>query len=165
MVKYGKTYWGQQFLKALENIEYSNRLPRGRSYATNGSVRSISIDKNKNILIKYCYSKDNRPNKKKIVPQIIQKENLVIARWDTSSIKKKLENKFNVKGWFICIKNTDGVYTKIAFGNPVTFNRWIQDVKKGVIFFDSGMYQGNKRPYSQWRANNSSWNNLISKTY
>jgi uncharacterized Zn finger protein len=47
MAKYGKTYWGQQFLNALENIDYSNRLPRGRSYASNGSVRSIDIDKNK----------------------------------------------------------------------------------------------------------------------
>jgi len=47
MAKYGKTYWGQQFLNALENIDFSNRLPRGRSYAGNGSVRSIDIDKNK----------------------------------------------------------------------------------------------------------------------
>lgn len=47
MAKYGKTYWGDQFLNALENIDYSNRLPRGRSYASNGSVRSIVIEKNK----------------------------------------------------------------------------------------------------------------------
>jgi SNF2 family DNA or RNA helicase/uncharacterized Zn finger protein len=47
MAVYGKTYWGKQFLNALENIDYSNRLPRGRSYASNGSVRSIVIKKNK----------------------------------------------------------------------------------------------------------------------
>lgn len=47
MAKYGKTYWGQQFLNALENIDYSNRLPRGRSYASNGSVKNIVIEKNK----------------------------------------------------------------------------------------------------------------------
>ncbi|MDD3686668.1 MAG: SNF2 helicase-associated domain-containing protein, partial [Bacteroidales bacterium] len=47
MAKYGKTYWGKQFLNALENIDYSNRLPRGRSYASNGSVKSILIEKNK----------------------------------------------------------------------------------------------------------------------
>ncbi len=46
MAKYGKTYWGGQFLNALENIDYSNRLPRGRSYASNGSVRTIGINKN-----------------------------------------------------------------------------------------------------------------------
>jgi uncharacterized Zn finger protein len=47
MAKYGKTYWGSQFLNALLNIDYSNRLPRGRSYASKGSVRSIIFDNNK----------------------------------------------------------------------------------------------------------------------
>jgi SNF2 family DNA or RNA helicase/uncharacterized Zn finger protein len=46
MAKYGKTYWGAQFLNALENIDFSNRLPRGRRYASNGSVRNIKIDRN-----------------------------------------------------------------------------------------------------------------------
>ncbi|MFA5432937.1 MAG: LlaMI family restriction endonuclease [Candidatus Paceibacterota bacterium] len=134
-----------------------------KNYNTFG--QKLSVDKNKNILIKYSYSKDKRLNKKKIIPQAMQKENLLIARWENKSIKKKLENKFNIKGWFICVKNTDKIYEKIAFGDPITFDRWIQDVKKGIIFFDSGMYQGNNRPYSQWRANNSYWNNLITKTY
>lgn len=44
--KYGNTWWGQQWLNALENIDYSNRLPRGRSYANKGAVREIDIDKN-----------------------------------------------------------------------------------------------------------------------
>ncbi|HNX07991.1 MAG TPA: SNF2-related protein, partial [Bacteroidales bacterium] len=43
MAKYGKTYWGQQFLNALLHIDYSNRLPRGRSYASNGKVKSIDF--------------------------------------------------------------------------------------------------------------------------
>lgn len=152
------------------NIEKGGRFswsgepcPVIKKYNTFG--QKLSVDKNKNILVKYSYSKDKRLNKKKIIPQIMQKDNLVIARWDNKSIKEKLENKFNIKGWFVCIKNINGVYTKIAFGNPITFDRWIQDVKKGIIFFDSGMYQGNKRPYSQWRANNSYWNGLIIKTY
>jgi len=57
MAKYGKTYWGQQFLNALENIDFSNRLPRGRSYASNGAVKSIVIDKNKiQAKVKDCFS-------------------------------------------------------------------------------------------------------------
>ncbi|HQI69463.1 MAG TPA: DEAD/DEAH box helicase [Bacteroidales bacterium] len=44
MVKYGKTYWGQQFLNALLHIDYSNRLPRGRSYASNGKVKNIDFN-------------------------------------------------------------------------------------------------------------------------
>ena len=47
MAKYGKTYWGAQFLNALDNIDFENRLPRGRSYASNGSVKSIEINGNK----------------------------------------------------------------------------------------------------------------------
>ena len=41
----------------------------------------------------------------------------------------------------------------------------IELVKKKVVFFDSGMYQGNKRPYSQWRANNKYWDSLITEEY
>ena len=44
--KYGSTWWGQQWLNAFTNISDSNRLPRGRTYANNGSVRSIDIQRN-----------------------------------------------------------------------------------------------------------------------
>ncbi|MCB0522115.1 MAG: SWIM zinc finger family protein [Lewinellaceae bacterium] len=43
---YGVTWWGKQWLSALENIDYSNRLPIGRTYATAGNVRSIDVDGN-----------------------------------------------------------------------------------------------------------------------
>lgn len=41
--KYGKTWWGEQWLGALKNIDYSNRLPRGASYARNGMVQEITF--------------------------------------------------------------------------------------------------------------------------
>ncbi len=41
--KYGKTWWGEQWLEAFNGIDYSNRLPRGRSYAGNGSVGRIDV--------------------------------------------------------------------------------------------------------------------------
>ena len=44
--KYGKTWWGEQWLGALKNIDYSNRLPRGASYARNGMVREINFKGN-----------------------------------------------------------------------------------------------------------------------
>jgi SNF2 family DNA or RNA helicase/uncharacterized Zn finger protein len=47
MAKYGITWWGQQWLNSLTKIDFSNRLPRGRKYAGNGSVRSIEITENK----------------------------------------------------------------------------------------------------------------------
>jgi SNF2 family DNA or RNA helicase/uncharacterized Zn finger protein len=43
---YGKSWWGQQWLKALDGIDYSNRLPRGKSYANKGAVLNFRINKN-----------------------------------------------------------------------------------------------------------------------
>jgi SNF2 family DNA or RNA helicase len=44
---YGNTWWGKQWLNALANIDYSNRLPRGRTYANKGLARDIEIEGNK----------------------------------------------------------------------------------------------------------------------
>ncbi|WP_294221880.1 SNF2-related protein [uncultured Chryseobacterium sp.] len=44
--QFGKTWWGQEWLLALNNIDYSNRLPRGSSYARKGAVKQIRIDGN-----------------------------------------------------------------------------------------------------------------------
>ncbi|GGX08556.1 SNF2-related protein [Aquimarina muelleri] len=44
--QFGKTWWGEQFLKALSKIDYSNRLPRGKAYARKGTVKDIRINKN-----------------------------------------------------------------------------------------------------------------------
>ena len=46
MTDFGKTWWGEQWLNSLSHIDYSNRLPRGRSYARNGYVKSINIKGN-----------------------------------------------------------------------------------------------------------------------
>lgn len=40
---YGQTWWGEQWLKALTHIDYDNRLPRGRTYANKGAVKSMEI--------------------------------------------------------------------------------------------------------------------------
>ena len=45
-VKFGQTWWGEQWLNALTNIDYDNRLPRGRAYAGNGSVLETKISVN-----------------------------------------------------------------------------------------------------------------------
>lgn len=43
---FGKTWWGEQWLNSLSNIDYSNRLPRGASYARKGAVEKITIGGN-----------------------------------------------------------------------------------------------------------------------
>jgi SNF2 family DNA or RNA helicase/uncharacterized Zn finger protein len=44
MIKYGQTWWGAEWLKALSHIDYSNRLPRGRTYANKGAVQEIKFN-------------------------------------------------------------------------------------------------------------------------
>ncbi|MDQ3193077.1 MAG: SNF2-related protein [Bacteroidota bacterium] len=44
---FGKTWWGEQWLQALSNIDYENRLARGSSYARKGSVIKIDIKENR----------------------------------------------------------------------------------------------------------------------
>ncbi len=45
--KFGMTWWGEQWLQALTRIDYSNRLPRGASYARKGAVLSIKVTGNR----------------------------------------------------------------------------------------------------------------------
>ncbi|WP_294287622.1 SNF2-related protein [uncultured Chryseobacterium sp.] len=45
--QFGKTWWGQEWLLALNNIDYSNRLPRGSSYARKGAVKHMEIHGNR----------------------------------------------------------------------------------------------------------------------
>lgn len=42
-LNFGYTWWGEKWLDALLKTDYSNRLPRGKSYARKGSVTSILI--------------------------------------------------------------------------------------------------------------------------
>lgn len=43
---FGRTWWGQQWLKSLDRIDFDNRLDRGKSYARKGAVSSIKIANN-----------------------------------------------------------------------------------------------------------------------
>ena len=44
---FGQTWWGSQWMKVLEGLDQSGRLARGRTYANNGSVQSITFESNK----------------------------------------------------------------------------------------------------------------------
>lgn len=148
----------------LKNNRYSwsgKPVPKIAGYNTFG--QKLVVDENGNIFAMYSFDKDERLNKSDIVPVALQKNNLVLARWDAELMKLRVE-KFNKFGWFKCIK-TNGVYTKIVFGPPINFEAWIAGVKKGLVFFDSGMYEGNVRPYAQWRAENKYWDSLITEEY
>jgi hypothetical protein len=139
--------------------------PTPKIGTVNDYGQQLIIDSDSNIVATYSFSKDKRKNKDTIVPKAMQIENLIVARWDADSLKSKLERKFNQKGWFKCLKDKDGKYCEIVFGNQINYETWIEHVKNGEVFFDSGMYTGNPRHYSQWRANNSFWESLVVERY
>ncbi|CUB08500.1 LlaMI restriction endonuclease [Bacillus cereus] len=146
-------------------------VPKIGQYNTFGQI--MIIEDNLDIVIYYSYSQDRRIDKSSIIPVQLQHDNIVIARWygissptgKGKTLKDKLEDKFDDLGWFTCKTDAFGVYQKICFGEPMTFDNWIKLVSEGTVYFDSGMYEGNKRPYSQWRANNTYWNSLITDCY
>lgn len=138
-------------------------IPKINQYNTFG--QTLLIDNEANIIIEYSFSHDQRKDKATLVPEAMQREHLILARWDYEWMKAKVENKFNQKGWFKCLKNGTGAYSEIVFGEPITYENWLNGVRSGLIFFDSGMYQTNPRNYSQWRALNAYWDSLITERY
>lgn len=127
--------------------------------------QELTMDENGNIVILYHYSKDKRSNKASVVPVNMQCENLILARWKKETLKRKLEDKFNQNGWFTVSTDAHGQYEKIHFGEAMNYASWIELFKTKKVFFDSGMYDGNTRPYSQWRATTGVWHNLITESY
>lgn len=167
-------YFGQPNPKKNNRFSWSGKpIPRLNKYNDFGQI--MIIEPNKDIVIKYSYSEDRRENKSSIIPLQLQKDDIELARWFGSTspstkradkcLKDKLEDKFNQKGWFTCKTDSNGRYKEICFGGTFNFDQWLDLVSKGIVFFDSGMYQGNKRPYSQWRASNTYWDSLIIERY
>ncbi len=73
-----------------------------------------------------------------------------------------MNNKFNVEGFFICIKDKKtGIYEKIYFGKKIDFQLFVENFKKGIIFLDSGMTEGKSKYYSIFRASKHFFNSLI----
>lgn len=123
------------------------------------------IDDNDNIYAIYSYIKDKRKIKTSFPEYIKKNKKIIIAFWSKDKMKNHVNSKFNQKGFFICKKNKENKYDKNCFGGPITFEFFINNIKNGVIFFDSGMYQGNPRMYSQWRASSIFWDKLITEEY
>ena len=44
--KFTKTWWGEKWLDSLNNVDYTNRIGRGKSYANTGKVYDILINDN-----------------------------------------------------------------------------------------------------------------------
>lgn len=131
----------------------------------NNFGQKLVVTNDDDIVAIYSFSEDKRSDKHKVMPKELQKENLILCKWSSDLMRKRVESKFNQNGWFKTHKDKNGVYESIVFGDPITFENWIKGVRRGEIYFDGGMYQGNPRPYSMWRADNRMWESLITSRY
>jgi hypothetical protein len=113
------------------------------------------------VSIFYSFSKDSRSAKAMIMPLEFQVDELLIAHWPKAKLEGHVNRKFNDKGWFKVFTDDTGTCVELVFGKPMDFHTWIDLVRQGTIYLDSGMYVGNIRPYSNWRASNAFWDSLI----
>lgn len=111
--------------------------------------------------IRIIYNKDH--DKRDAKPEL-KNGDITIAIWKEEKMKTHIERKFNQNGFFICRKKGN-VYNSIAFGAPFTYETFINNIKTGLVFFDSGMYMSNQRNYSHWRAKKDFWNSLITEVF
>lgn len=71
--QFGKTWWGEHWLRSLDHIDYDNRLPRGAAYARNGYVKEVKIKENQ-ILAKVAGSRPTPYKVTIIVPPFFDEQ-------------------------------------------------------------------------------------------
>jgi len=144
----------------LKNNRYSwsgNCVPKYDVW--NNCGQSLNFNDSLDLCVNYSYEKDERECKINY-PLFMKEKNITLTIWNCEKLKQNVNKKFNNKGFFICKKN-ENTYDKICFGNPFDFNYFIENIKNKSIIFDSGMYEGNSRNYSQFRSSSRFWDNLI----
>lgn len=127
---------------------------------TNLAGQTMAVLDNSDIIARYDYTRDLRGTKDADVPKHLRVVDLALASWEHGTMRSRVENKFNQLGWFKCLTDSSGIYTTIKFGKPITFETFIMLVRTGDVFLDCGMYQGNPRPYMNWRASSAVWDRL-----
>jgi SNF2 family DNA or RNA helicase/uncharacterized Zn finger protein len=91
---YGNTWWGKQWLNSLNNIDFSNRLPRGRTYANKGLAKNIEFDNN--IIAAEVQGSQYQPYKVRFtIPKFTatQKANIISLITDNPFFLSKLLNR------------------------------------------------------------------------
>ena len=110
------------------------------------------------LCVYYSFKNDTR-EEKQTYPNFIQNK-IIIAIWKKNKLEQHINKKFNKKGFFIC-KKINNKYEKICFGKPFDFNYFVNNIKNKNIIFDSGMYEGNSRNYSQFRSLAKNFCNIL----
>ncbi len=130
----------------------------------NDAGQRLLFADNGDLVIQYLYTADSRLEKN-IKEELKTNEPITIALWKEEKLKAHLSKKFAVNGFYMLKKNNEGIYDKICFGNTIDYEFFKKNITNSNIIIDSGMYIGNSRNYSQFRANNNLWNELITEEY
>lgn len=136
-----------------------------RMHEWNRFGQKMDIDANKDILVYYSFENDARDDKARMPTFLQTSAFILIAIWKNDKMRQHIDNKFNQRGFFLC-KKLDAKYSKICFGKPFNYERFLEGLQNGCIIFDSGMYEGNTRNYSMFRSKNKEfWNALITEEF
>lgn len=158
--------FGQPNTDHAGRFAWSGRICPNKVGVTTFGGQKLIVNSDLSISAIYDYSKDTRTDKQLTVPIELQRDGLILAKWSSDLMRKRVESKFNQNGWFKCeVNKKTGAYESIVFGDPITFENWIAYLKAGMVIFDSGMHQGNKRPYANWRSSNNFWTSLVTSRY
>lgn len=114
MAQYGRTWWGEQWLRSLDKIDFSNRLPRGRSYANTGKVSAIKINGN-TIQAKVRGSRPKPYDVTLVVPPFsnTEKETLIKnIKGDPLAISQLLNRQLSPEILAIAEKNRISIFPK-----------------------------------------------------
>jgi SNF2 family DNA or RNA helicase/uncharacterized Zn finger protein len=105
---YGKTWWGLKWLDSLKQIDNTNRLPRGRTYANTGKVYDIQIDGNLiSAKVKGNYAayynvkimlKSFNSNDKQIIIEIVNNSSSILSSLMNNKLPVELYNKLSQSG-------------------------------------------------------------------
>lgn len=109
--KIAKTFWGEAWCSHLESFsDYSNRLPRGRTYVRNGSVCHLAIEKGK---------VDARVAGSSLYTVQVRIKKLQAAKWGAikrqslgkiGSLLELLQGKLSHKVMEVVTNNTQGLF-------------------------------------------------------
>jgi len=129
----------------------------------------------------YNFSADQRVSKNEIVPNELQKDDLLInkwygtnksfnrfkenvisnnlpieVKWDGSnasvSLEERIRRKFGIYGIVIGLSNESKGFYGLKFLKNISFDDWLNFFKNKNVFYDTALTTRNNRPYNQWRS-------------
>jgi MvaI/BcnI restriction endonuclease family len=150
--------------KSKERYSWSGEVCPSKYNVWTNSGQCLTTNDNNDMFVVYSFSKDKRNNDN--VPEYIKKlEFIILAYWNIESIDNKISKKFNNLGTVIVNKDKENKYNSLYFCSKIDIDLFMQKIKEQVIIFDSGMYAGNSRNYSQFRAGFNFWKSIMIEEY